>query len=382
MCGGGRRTLRAGRSVMERLEQARMEKLEQARILIVDDQRANVLLLNKALSQAGYADLLSTSDPREVESLFSSFRPDIILLDLHMPHLDGFDVMEQIREQIPQGSYFPILVLTADITPEAKKRALTMGAKDFVTKPFDVTEVLLRIRNLLETRSLHVRLKEHNLVLESEVRKRTWELEAAQMEILERLALAAEYRDDDTGEHTQRVGRTAALLARGMGLDAEQVEVIRRAAPLHDVGKIGIPDAILLKPGKLTEEEFVRIKTHANIGASILSGSGFSVLQMAEVIALNHHERWQGGGYNGLVGEDIPLAGLIVSVADVFDALIHERPYKKAWPVPEAIAEIKAQSGRQFCPRVVDAFIEIESKFNLRDLSDERLSLVLEAGQA
>jgi putative two-component system response regulator len=196
-------------------------------------------------------------------------------------------------------------------------------------------------------------------MLEAKVRERTRELEAAQIEIIERLARAAEFRDDNTGQHTERVGQMAALLARELGLPDAQVSLIRRAAPLHDVGKIGIPDSILLKLGKLTPAEFELVKTHTTIGARILSGSRFALLRLAEEIAFSHHEQWDGRGYAGLAGDQIPLAGRIVTVADVFDALTQKRPYKAAWPVEEAIAEIERQRGRQFDPDVVDAFLRM-----------------------
>ena len=312
------------------------------------------------LRKTGYMDLVSTTDPRNAIPLFLEHRPDLILLDLHMPYLDGFGVLEQVAPHIPEGTYLPILVLTADISTEAEQRALTMGAKDFLAKPFDSVEVLLRIKNLLEARFLYLALQQQNEVLEVKVRQRTHELEEAQVEILERLALAAEFRDDATQEHTQRVGEYSARLARRLGLPEAQVELIRRAAPLHDIGKIAVPDSVLLKLGRLTSDEFEVIKSHTQVGARILSGSGHPLLQLAEQIALTHHEHWDGGGYSPtLRGEEIPLVSRIVAVADVFDALTHARPYKKAWPVEEAVAEIERQKGRQFDPRIVDAFVEM-----------------------
>jgi putative two-component system response regulator len=303
---------------------------------------------------------VTVCDPREVVSLFAQVQPDLILLDLTMPYMDGFQVMEQLKPLVPDSDYLPILVLTADITAEAKRRALSMGAKDFITKPFNHMEVLLRIKNLLDTRFLHIQLQDQNLILEEKVRSRTLELEQAQVEVLERLAIAAEFRDDATGQHTRRVSHVSALIARALGLCEGQVELIRRAAPLHDVGKIGIPDYILLKPGKLTPAEFDVMKTHTVIGAGILAGGQSELTRMAECIAMTHHERWDGSGYpQGLAGEAIPMTGRIVALADVFDALTHERPYKKAWPVDEALAEIERQSGRQFDPRVVEAFLEL-----------------------
>ena len=328
------------------------------RILIVDDQPANVFLLERLLSQGGYKNIASTTESRDVTRLYREFEPDLILLDLNMPHLDGFAVMHELVPLIPPGQYMPVLVLTADATPDAKRRALSAGAKDFLTKPLDHIEVLLRIRNLLETRLLHVQLANQNYILDERVRMRTRELEEARVEILERLAVAAEYRDDDTGKHTARVGFVSARIAAAMDRPGSEVELIRRAAPLHDVGKIGIPDAILLKPGKLTPEEWQVMKEHAHIGAGILGGSTARVLQMAEEIAASHHERWEGGGYPfGLAGPQIPLASRIVAVADVLDATTHARPYKPAWPLEEALAEIEAQAGRHFDPDVVQVFL-------------------------
>jgi putative two-component system response regulator len=329
-------------------------------ILIVDDQENNIRILERMLRKAGYEQLASSTDPRDAQPLFEQHRPDLVLLDLHMPHLDGFGVLERLAPYIAPGTYMPILVLTADISPEAKQRALSMGAKDFLAKPFDSTEVLLRIRNLLEGRFLYLELQEQNELLDRKVRVRTRELEEAQVEILERLALAAEYRDDATQEHTRRVGEISARLAQRMGMPPDVVELIRRAAPLHDLGKIAVPDSILLKLGKLTDEEFAIIRSHTTIGARILSGSRHPLLQLAEQIALTHHEHWDGKGYQpGLGGESIPVVSRIVAVADVFDALTHTRPYKKAWSVERACAEIQAQSGRQFDPQVVEAFLDL-----------------------
>lgn len=327
------------------------------RILLVDDQPANLVLLEAILREGGFNSTWSTKDPREVAALMSGFNPDLLLLDLHMPHIDGFGVLALISEMKPPDEFFPILVLTADITPEARNRALSGGASDFVRKPFDATEVLLRCRNLLETRRLHRELAEYNRTLEVRVRERTQELEASQLEILDRLALAGDFRDDITGNHARRVGVASAELAAMLGLPRADIEVLRLAAPLHDLGKIGIADAILHKPGKLTVEEFEEVKKHTDLGGRLLSGSNFAILRVAEDIARHHHERWDGSGYHGLSGEGISAFSRIVSVADVFDALIHVRPYKQAWPHDEAIAEIARGRGTHFDPDVVDAFL-------------------------
>jgi putative two-component system response regulator len=333
---------------------------QNATILIVDDEPSNVRLLERFLERAGYTSVMSTTDPREVLSLVAQCQPDLILLDLHMPFLDGFAVMQLLGTGGPRGVYRPVLVLTADITLEAKQRALSMGAADFITKPFDPTEVLLRVKNQLKTRVFQLLLEQQAATLEEKVRERTRELEQSRLEMLERLALAVEFRDDDTHQHTVRVGQTAALIAATLELPGAQVELIRHAAPLHDIGKVGIPDAILLKPGKLTVEEFAHIQTHSTIGARILAEGRSPLMVLAAEIAHCHHERWDGSGYpRRLQGAAIPLAARIVAVADVFDALTNARPYKAAWPVERAIAELRDQRGRHFDPWVVEAFLQV-----------------------
>jgi putative two-component system response regulator len=334
------------------------QAFQHARILIIDDQPENVTLLRRVLSRAGYREVQSTSEPSQAEKLYETYGPDLVLLDLHMPEMDGFAVLEQLRSLMARSTYLPILVLTGDHDPLKRRRALAAGATDFLAKPFDTAEVVLRIRNLLETRHLHQLLSNQNTVLEARVRQRTHELEDAQGEILARLAAAAEHRDDDTGRHTFRVGQMSAAIADALGLPREAVELIRAAAPLHDVGKIGVPDHILLKAGKLTPEEFAVMKTHTTIGAAILAGGRSALVIEAERIALNHHERWDGTGYpDGLAGNAIPLGARIVAVADVFDALTHERPYRAAWPLDRVMGEIRAQTGHHFDPAVVAAFL-------------------------
>jgi putative two-component system response regulator len=335
-----------------------------ARMLVVDDQPANVRLLERLLLRWGYQNVVSTTDSSRVVGLVEQDRPDLLLLDLAMPHPDGFEVMRLLSDLVGRGVAVPILVLTADISTAVKQRALAGGASDFLTKPFDEPEVRLRVQNLLRTRMLQVKL-------EQRVEERTRELEQARRETLERLALAGEFRDDETHEHALRVGRTAQLLAARLDLAEQEVELIGRAAPLHDIGKLGVPDAILLKPGRLTADEFAVMKEHTLIGARILAGSVSAVLRSGEVIARSHHERWDGGGYpDGLSGEQIPLAGRLVAVADVFDALTHERPYKVAWPQDEAVAEIRRVAGEQFDPDVVRAFDQLDHTRLLAPLAD------------
>jgi putative two-component system response regulator len=335
--------------------------LNALRILLVDDQEVNLVLLRRTLERAGYTRVQSTTDPTAVPGLFAEDRPDLVVLDLHMPGMDGFELIERLAGMAGGRTGVPFLVLTGDDSEVVKSRALERGARDFLTKPFSPTELLLRVRNLLEVQQLHASLREQNATLERKVAERTRELEQARLEILARLALATEYRDDATQEHAWRIGRTCGLLAAALGLTEAHVELLRRAAPLHDIGKVGIPDGILLKPGRLTEDEFAAVRTHSTIGSEILAGSQSTLLVLAERIARSHHERWDGAGYpDRLRGEEIPLAGRIVAVADVFDALSHERPYKPAWPVERAVAEILAQRGRQFDPHLVDAFTTLD----------------------
>lgn len=335
-------------------------RLLSSRILIVDDEPANVLLLERLLEQLGYNNIETYTSPLEALPRILHQNVDLVLLDIQMPQLTGFEILEKIRDNKSENEFRPVMVLTADATASTKRKALALGAEDFLTKPFEAYEVALRVKNLLRTRQLYKEISLENDLLEQRVRERTQELEEVQLEIVDRLGLATEYRDDDTKAHTGRVGDMASQVANAMGLPQKFVQLLRLAAPLHDIGKIGISDLILLKAGKLTDEEFATMKKHTEIGASILSGSKSEILQLAQEIAISHHERWDGRGYpHRLSGHDIPLSGRIVSVVDVFDALTHERTYKKAWPLGEALEEIERNAGTQFDPRVVDALLTL-----------------------
>jgi putative two-component system response regulator len=349
----------------------RVVKLE--RILVVDDQPANIVMLRSLLDEEGYVNVVATTDPREVGPILDGLCPDLVLLDLHMPHRDGVALVEDIRARLSPDEYLPVVILTSDESSDARRRALAAGATDLLIKPLNEDELVLRIRSWLETRFVYLALQDHNELLESRVLERTNQLEQAKTELLERLALAAEYRDDVTGRHIHRVSRTSALVAEALGWDRPDVDLIERAAALHDVGKIGIPDKILLKPTKLTAGEFELMKRHTTIGGRILSGSSAPSLHLAEEIAVSHHERWDGRGYDGLSGEAIPLSGRIVAIADVFDALVNDRPYKKAWGRERAIEEVSKQRGRQFDPDVVDAFLHVQAHAGAHEVDTIRL---------
>ncbi len=335
-------------------------ELARARILLVDDEEANLALLRRVLRSRGFTRLADTTDPLQVVPLYQSFRPDLICLDLHMPSLDGFGVLEQMAPRIPPHPYLPILMLTSDASAPAKRRALALGATDFVTKPFDPDEVVLRIHNLLVPRFMSLELVRYNDSLERQVQERTRALQASRLEVLERLALAAEFRDDATGLHAERVGRIAGKLAEMSGVSSAEVETIVRAAPLHDLGKIGVPDRILLKPGRLSPEEFEIMKSHTGIGARLLSGGRTSLMRVAAEIAHHHHERWDGSGYPaGLRDTAIPFPARVVAYADVFDALTHDRPYRAAWPLPRVLEEIRRIAGTHLDPHLLEAFLEL-----------------------
>ncbi|MFO7953606.1 MAG: response regulator, partial [Thioalkalivibrio sp.] len=330
-----------------------------ARILVVDDERANLKLLDRMLRSQGYEELVLIDDSREVLPHYQAARPDLILLDINMPHLDGYQVMEQVRA-LDDPLLPPIVMLTAQHGQDFVLHALNSGARDYLTKPFDRNELLMRVRNLLDAQLAHRLVYDQKAELDRMVAQRTRELRDTRLQVVQRLGRAAEYRDEETGYHILRMSHTCALLAREIGWDEEQCDLILNASPMHDIGKIGIPDAVLLKPGRFEPHEWEIMKTHAAIGASLLEGDDSDLLRMAREIALTHHEKWDGSGYpNGLAGEAIPRAGRIAALADVFDALTSERPYKAAWTVEAAVEMIRENRGRHFDPVLVDVFLDV-----------------------
>jgi putative two-component system response regulator len=339
------------------------------RILIVDDQAFNIAVISGMLREAGYQDIISTRDPRSVPEVCAAQRPDLVLLDFHMPGMTGLDVLDSITDLVLGPESLPVLMVTSDPTAQRRYDCLAAGARDFLTKPVDQIELLLRVRTHLLTHHLQRRAERRADELDDAVRARTAELEEARLESLTILAAVSEYHDDDTHQHTQRVGTMAARLAEALGMPTSFVAQIRRAAPLHDLGKVAIPQQILLKPGPLTDEEREEMKRHVQFGAKMLATARSPVLRLAAELAVSHHERWDGNGYlTGLAGEDIPLSGRITSVADVFDALTHARPYKPAWERDRALDEIASQAGRQFDPAVVDALLRLD--LDAADLGD------------
>lgn len=333
-------------------------KKEAARILIVDDEPVNLKLLDKMLSAQGYNNLVLVQEPRQVLDIYRQQRADLILLDINMPHLDGFGVMEQLKA-LGDPLFPPVVILTAQHGQDFLLRALNAGARDFITKPFDRNELLARVRNMLDAQLAHRLVYEQKDVLDEMVRMRTNELRRTRLQVVQQLGRAAEYRDNETGNHILRMSHISALLAKFIGWNEADCELMLHASPMHDIGKIGIPDHILLKPGKFEPEEWEIMKTHALIGARILEGDDSDLMKCAGEIALSHHEKWDGSGYpNGLSGEDIPLSGRIAALADVFDALTSVRPYKKAWTVEAAVDLIKETSGSHFDPALVTVFLQ------------------------
>ncbi len=348
-------------------------------IVIVDDEPINVKVVKKYLKLAGYRQFCTTTDSTEALDLIRDTHPDVVLLDIMMPHVSGLRILEELRAD-RQFADLPILILTASTDTETKLESLRLGATDFLSKPVDSTELEARLRNVLKVKAHQDHLKNHAWDLELQVAARSAEVVAAHHEVIACLAMVGEYRDNETGRHVIRVGNYAEIIAARLGLGAEVAEQIRLAASLHDIGKVAIPDATLLKPGKLTTGEFDQMKRHtelgrqicamsyeesetstlfsrAHMGEAVASISNSPILKMAASIAATHHEKWDGSGYlRGLAGEEIPIEGRIVAVADVFDALTSERPYKAAFSLEKSLGIMREQSGSHFDPAVTEAF--------------------------
>jgi putative two-component system response regulator len=326
--------------------------------MIVDDNADNCLLFGRIVSGlASVREVVAHEDPREALDACRQSLPDLVVLDYMMPGLNGHEVLSALRD-LPGGRGVPVVMITGAGDSTVRQRALELGATDFLSKPVEPTEMRVRLANLLALRYSQLRLERRNRSLAEEVERATRSILDREQELIVRLARAAEFRDPGTGEHIQRMAYYSRRIAEGLGLPRERCELIQRAAPMHDIGKLGIPDGILLKPGPLTAEEWSVMKRHSAIGHEILRNSPAAPIQMGAEIALAHHERFDGTGYpRGLVGVAIPLPARIVSVSDTFDALTSVRPYKTAWPPEQAREHLLAVRGRHLDPDCVDVFL-------------------------
>lgn len=388
------RTSSASKQAMEPTHGEESAPISTAQILIVDDESTTVAIVRHMLQSKGFKQVETTTDGFAAAAQVRRSQPDLVLLDLSMPGISGLDVLEEIRSN-ESTKYVPVVIVTAETDQSVRRQALELGATDFLTKPIDASELIPRATNILNVKRYQDALRLQNESLEEAVRERTAQLEASRMDVIHCLARAAEYRDDDTGNHVMRVGRYARIIGEELGFIGERATTLEYAAQLHDVGKIGIPDSVLLKPGRLTSEEFESMqrhcshgkqilnrfpeaeeqawKKHTELGSSILDVGASPILALATKIALTHHEWWDGSGYPlGLAGEDIPIEGRITAVADVFDALSSKRCYKEAFPIDRCLAILEEERGTHFDPEVVDAFFRrrkqiVDSQLRLAD---------------
>jgi len=328
------------------------------KVLIVDDAEINLVLFDALVKRMNNSQSVAFSKAAEGLDWAQSHDFDMAIVDYMMPEIDGIEFIRRLRAS-PGKEDVPVLMITANDQKQVRYRALDAGASDFLTKPVDKIEFMARSGNLLQLGDSRKKLADHAAWLAEEVRKATFEIIERERETVIRLSKAAEYRDPETGAHILRMAHYSELISAAMGLPKTEQELLLEAAPMHDIGKVGIADVILLKPGRLTTEEFEIMKQHAVFGYEILKGSASKVLQAGAEIAHAHHEKFDGSGYpRGLVGQDIPIFSRIVAVADVFDALTSERPYKKAWNLDRAAEHIRTCAGRHFDPRCVDAFFD------------------------
>ncbi len=363
--------------------------MEQAKhILVIEDDPMNNRLLVAILTRLGYIVDAAFDGVSGLEKVESS-PPDLILLDLNLPRMDGYEVARRLKHS-DKTKIIPIVVVSSFAEVENRIKALEAGADDFLSKPVDQVELRARVQSLLKVKVYNDYMVNYQKTLEDEVNQRTHQLRQAFDELKNatekirqasldttiRLAQAAEYKDEETGGHIKRMGYYAAAIAKAMSLSPQDIEAILYAAPMHDVGKIGIPDRILLKPGSLDEEEWKVMRQHTSIGGNILSGSDSHVIQMAEQIALSHHEKWDGSGYpKGFKGLEIPVWGRICAIADVFDALTTKRPYKKALSVEHSLDILDKSRGTHFDPDVFDVFFSIKEEIlSIRKTYDDPVS--------
>jgi len=343
---------------------------ESKRILVVDDDEEIRNIIGELLDMQGYEYEMASDG---IEALAKvKLDIDLVLMDVNMPKMDGYEVIKRIREE-PDFRDLPIIMVTSISSREDRLRAVQAGANDFIAKPIDQTELNVRTASLLKMKEVQDAIKRHKSKLEDKVQQRTSALRKsldemvdaqrktyeAHLDTIRRLAIAAEYRDEGTAAHILRMSNYAAVLAKGLGFSPGEIEIVLQASPMHDVGKIGIPDGILLKNGKLEDKEWDIMRRHTIMGSRILKGSNSNLLKAGEIIAMSHHEKWDGSGYpKGLKGENIPLLGRICDVADVFDAITTKRPYKEAFSNEEAFDTLKKGRGTHFDPKIVNVFFD------------------------
>ena len=336
--------------------------------LVIDNQLQNIELLEAQPVSQGY-EIIRAANGKDALTIITGNEIDLMLLDIMMPGMDGFEVIRRVR-QGTKTRLLPIILVTALRETEDRIKGIEAGCDDFISKPVDKMELFARVRSLLKVKDYNDLMLNYRKELESEVTARTEQLKkalerikTASLDTIYRLSVASEYKDKDTGAHIKRMSRYSVAVARRMGLDENTIETILYSAPMHDLGKIGIPDQILMKPAILDPAEWKIMKMHTVIGAKILQGSDAEFIKSGESIALSHHEKWDGSGYpNGVKGQEIPIAGRIVAIADVFDALTSKRPYKEPFTIEKSLAIVKEGRGTHFDPDVVDAFFDIQEE--------------------
>lgn len=367
------------------------------KIMIIDDEQLVIRVVRRFLASDGYQNFVTLTDPRNAIETIEAEKPDVVLLDIMMPHVTGLDLLK-VRQRTSTLQHIPFIILSANSENQTKREALQLGATEFLAKPVDPLDLVLRVQNALIVKRHYDHLENYAVELEKQVRARTRQIDRSREQIIQCLARAAEYRDNETGEHVIRVGKYCGVISRQLGFETDYCRQIELASQLHDVGKIGIPDAILLNPNKLTRDEFEIMKTHCELGCEIMEplantelervkhhidrngimmeGVDAHMLELAATIARTHHEKWDGTGYpNGLAGDQIPIEGRITCVADVYDALCSERPYKPKFPIKKCLEIMLSERGSRFDPIVLDAFLDQIDQIEIirQDYNDQSL---------